>query len=81
MKGDRYVHQSIIELDDPKYVIHGWIKLNLTNQTNLETTIFRITINKDYNDDINLGDQVALLRYYQSNIPAGNGFELSTYSY
>ncbi|CAD8108038.1 unnamed protein product [Paramecium primaurelia] len=81
MKGDIYIHQTTIELDVPKYVIHGWIKLNLIYQYNLETIIFRITINKDYNDDLNLGDQVALLKYYQSNIPAENGFELSTYSY
>ncbi|CAD8196043.1 unnamed protein product [Paramecium octaurelia] len=81
MNGNNCVYQTIIELDDPKYVIHGWIILNLTNQSNLETLIFRITINNDYNDDLYLGDRVALLKYYQSNIPAENGFELSTYSY
>ncbi|CAD8089136.1 unnamed protein product [Paramecium sonneborni] len=81
MKGNSYINQTIIELDSPKYAIHGWIILNSINQSYLETTIFRITINKDYNDDLNLGDRVALLKYFQSKIPRENGFEISTYSY
>ncbi|CAD8111336.1 unnamed protein product [Paramecium sonneborni] len=81
MKGNKYINQTIIELDSPKYAIHGWIILNSINQPYLETEIFRITINKDYNDDHNLGDRVAHLKYYQSKIPGENGFEISTYSY
>ncbi|CAD8149864.1 unnamed protein product [Paramecium octaurelia] len=81
MDGSHYLKISTQENDTPKYVFKGWIMLAQSIQTFLETTIFRITVNSDYGDDVKIGDRDLLLKYYQSNVPAENGFEISTYSY
>ncbi|CAK87547.1 unnamed protein product, partial (macronuclear) [Paramecium tetraurelia] len=81
MEGSQYLKISTQEIQRPYYIFKGWIMLAQTTQTFLETTIFRVTVNSDYGDDVKIGDRDLLLKYYQSNVPDENGFEISTYSY
>ncbi|CAD8200536.1 unnamed protein product [Paramecium pentaurelia] len=81
MNGQDFIRITTSPLNKPIYLIQGWIKLDLQNVNMLETIIFRISINYNYNDDIYIGDRDVLLKYFQSSIPGENGFEISTYSY
>ncbi|CAD8124033.1 unnamed protein product [Paramecium sonneborni] len=67
--------------ENPIYVIKGWIKLSLLEQLTLDTVIFRITINQNYENDLDIGDKDIYLQYHQSRLPAQNGFSITTYSY
>ncbi|CAD8105541.1 unnamed protein product [Paramecium primaurelia] len=81
MDGSQYLKIISSSFDRPRYVFKGWIILKQSSQPYLETTVFRITVNQDYSDDFKIGDRDLLLQYYQSSIPAENGFQISTYSY
>ncbi|CAD8113596.1 unnamed protein product [Paramecium sonneborni] len=81
MNGDNYIKVNTQEFESFRYVIKGWIVLSQSMENYLETVIFRITINKDYSDDLQIGDRDIFLKYYQSIIPSENGFQISTYSY
>ncbi|CAD8181409.1 unnamed protein product [Paramecium octaurelia] len=81
MDGSQYIKISTQEIQTSQYIFKGWIMLAQTTQAFLETTIFRVTVNSDYGDDVKIGDRDLLLKYYQSNVPNENGFEISTYSY
>ncbi|CAD8169357.1 unnamed protein product [Paramecium pentaurelia] len=79
--GNEYQNFISSRLQVPRYVFKGWIILKQSNQDFLESTVFRITVNSKYYNDFQVGDRDLLLQYYQSNIPAQNGFKLTTYSY
>ncbi|CAK74425.1 unnamed protein product (macronuclear) [Paramecium tetraurelia] len=82
MNGTHYIKTFTQEFSyTPRYVFQGWVMIAESSQVLQETTIFRITLNQDYGDDLTIGDRDLLLKYYQSSIPSENGFEISTYSY
>ncbi|CAD8087564.1 unnamed protein product [Paramecium sonneborni] len=82
MTGYGFMSNSTDQQEYSKYVINGWVKLDfLTEDYYLETVIFRITINSNYNDDMTIGDKELYLKYYQSIIASQNGFSITTYTY
>ncbi|CAK57244.1 unnamed protein product (macronuclear) [Paramecium tetraurelia] len=68
-------------LEFPIYTIQGWVKIKQLQMEHREMVIFRITINKEYNDDFIIGDKELYLKYQQDQQPILNGFEITTYSY
>ncbi|CAD8074320.1 unnamed protein product [Paramecium sonneborni] len=79
--GQSYSFGTTNELEYPIYVIKGWLKLQPFDKSPLDTVIFRVTINQDYQDDLKIGDKDIYLQYHQNSIPESNGFTISTYSY
>ncbi|CAK72942.1 unnamed protein product (macronuclear) [Paramecium tetraurelia] len=81
MNGDDIIRTNTFQTRDPIYVLKGWIIMEQLSQAEQRTVIFRITINKDYSDDMYIGDREVLLEYFQSSLPLENGLQISTYSY
>ncbi|CAD8207023.1 unnamed protein product [Paramecium pentaurelia] len=79
--GLKYLFGSTSVFEYPIYVIKGWLKLQLFEKSPLDTVIFRVTINQDYQDDMEIGDKDIYLKYHQNVIPESNGFSITTYSY
>ncbi|CAD8151403.1 unnamed protein product [Paramecium octaurelia] len=80
--GNVFTNNSTKQLEYQNYVVQGWVKMDfLIDDNYLETVIFRITINSNYNDDMTIGDKELYLKYFQGMIPAQNGFSLTTYTY
>ncbi|CAD8084407.1 unnamed protein product [Paramecium sonneborni] len=79
--GQSYLFDTTNVFEYPIYVIKGWLKLQLSEKSPLDTVIFRVSINKDFQDDMELGDKDIYLKYHQNTIPESNGFSITTYSY
>ncbi|CAD8117448.1 unnamed protein product [Paramecium sonneborni] len=79
--GQSYQFGSTSVFEYPIYVIKGWLKLQPLEKSPLDTVIFRVTINQNYQNDTQIGDKALYLQYHQNTIPESNGFSISTYSY
>ncbi|CAD8211891.1 unnamed protein product [Paramecium octaurelia] len=79
--GQGYTSGTTSVFEYPKFVIKGWLKLQLFEKSPLVTVIFRVTINQNYEDDMEIGDKDIYLQYHQNISPESNGFQITTYSY